>query len=62
MEDYDDQRPVTRGSVAGKSTANGSRPASAKFTIGAGVPASVASEYQQSTCCGLHCCVPSVCS
>ena len=49
MEDYDDPRPATRGSVAANSKANGSRPASsANFTIGAGVPAAVASEYQQS--------------
>lgn len=57
MADYDEQRPQTQGSVAAKQAANGSPPASANFTIGAGVPADVASQYRASECC--CCCIES---
>jgi hypothetical protein len=47
MSEYDEARSPSRTSAASKQL-NGSRPQSANFTIGAGVPADVASSYHDS--------------
>lgn len=47
MDDYDGVRSPGHASVASK-LSNGSRPQSANFTIGAGVPADAASPYRNS--------------
>ena len=58
MSDYDEARSPSRTSAASKQL-NGSQPQSANFTIGAGVPADVASRYHDSeSLLPFRCCLP----